>query len=59
MKLTQEQKNELYAYFENNKDDFEEFTFDDIKKIREEARAEYLANKKLIDKVFYNEISYA
>ncbi len=59
MKLTKEQKNELYAYFENNQNEFEEFTFDDIKKIREEARTEYLTNKKIIDQVFYNEVSHA
>ncbi len=58
MKLTQEQKNELYTYFESNQNEFEEFTFDDVKKIREEARAEYLTNKKIIDQVFYNEVSY-
>ncbi len=58
MELTQKQKDEIWAYVEENESDFVEFTFKDIKKLREQTRKEFLENRKVIDEVFYyNEVS--
>ncbi len=54
MELTQKQKDELWAYVEENENDFVEFTFQDIKKLREQTRKEFLENRKVF---YYNEVS--
>lgn len=61
MKLTKEQEQFLLAEFENGiKDDqFVETTSEQVKQLRAEKRTEFIKNKKIIDKVFYNEMAYS
>lgn len=61
MKLTKEQEQFLLAEFENGiKDDqFVETMSEQVKQLRAEKRTEFIKNKKIIDKVFYNEMVYS
>lgn len=61
MKLTKEQEKFLLAEFENGieEDQFVEITSEQLKQLRAEKKTEFIKNKKIIDKVFYDEMAYS